>query len=198
MPNVYRITTDSGPDASFMQPKGMPPNMYKNDYSSAGAVVREKTPIPRWSKPDIYLSSGLKKIIEVFWLAEDELAKKQNGTIFFKIVGINPNRTCNGYVPYKKYPPMIIHVESTIDPNIYLAFIVYSDEVVRLRLVINTETDSSKSLEITSVYSWKIDIFKQFEAKIMRSLFSSPHKETPLYKEDMDGIVRFVVNGFWP
>jgi hypothetical protein len=167
--------------------------MYKNDYSSAGAVVRDKTPILRWSKPYIYLSSGGEKIIEVFWLAEDELAKKQNGTIFFKIVGIIPNRTCHGYVPYKKYPPMIIHVESTIDPNIYLAFIVYSDEVVRLRLVINTETDSSKSLKITSVYSWKIDIFKRFETKIMRHY---PHKETSLYKEDMDDIVRFVVMGF--
>jgi hypothetical protein len=140
---------------SFLQQPGIPLNMFKIDYT--GIVIdRNSIPTLRKGLPHTVISIRTEKI-EVFWL--DEMHKHQKDIIFFGIVGINPHCSCHGYNHYKKSQPQIIHVGETKEPNIYIVFIVYSDEVIRLRLVLNTSEESfSPRLQIMSIYSWNIRI----------------------------------------
>jgi len=140
---------------SFLQPPGIPLNMFKIDYT--GIVIdRNSIPTLRKGLPHTVISIRTEKI-EVFWL--DEQHADQKDIIFIGIVGINPDRSCYGYKHKNKYQPQIIHVGATKDPNIYTVFIVYSDEVIRLRLVLNTSKESfSPRLQIMSIYSWNIRI----------------------------------------
>lgn len=158
---------------------------------NGGVIERTRRPDLRKGSKSTFISIGTDKI-EVFWL--DEQHAHQKDIIFFGIFGIDPNRSCYGYKHNNKYPPQIIHVGATKDPNIYIVFIVYSNEVIRLRLVLNTSAvSSSQRLEIISIYSWNIRIYDIpiFKAKMQRLSFPDGEKV-----ENVDDIIRYLEMSF--
>lgn len=184
----FRFSGNGG--NKYFQPKGIPSNMFKID-ENGGVVERTRTPTLRKVLPRTFISTGTDKM-EVFWL--DEQHADQKDIIFIGIVGINPDRSCYGYKHKNKYQPQIIHVGATKDPNIYTVFIVYSDEVIRLRLVLNTSAESSSQrLEIISIYSWNISIYDItiFKAKMQRLSFPDGEEV-----ENVDDIIRYLEINF--
>ena len=184
----FRFSANGG--NTHFQPKGIPSKMSKID-ENGGVVERTRIPDMRNGLPRTFISMGT-PIIYVFWL--DEQHAHQRDIIFFGIVGIKPDRSCYGYEHNTKFPPQIIHVGETTDPNIYIVFIVYSNEVIRLRLVLNTNAESSSpSLEIMSIYSWNIRIcdIPSFKEKMLRLSFPDGEEV-----ENVDDIIRYLEMSF--
>jgi hypothetical protein len=183
----FRFSGNGG--KNYFQPKGIQLNMSKI-IQNGGVVERNRRPDTRNGLPSTIILLGTVNI-KLFWL--DEQHAHQKDIIFFGIDGINPDRSCYGYEHNTKFPPQIIHVGATKDPNIYIVFIVYLNEVIRLRLVLNTSAESSSpSLEIMSIYSWNIRIcdISKFKEK-MKQLSISP-KEV----KDVDDIIQYLETYF--
>lgn len=165
-------------------------DMFKIQHG-LGFVERSGLPNLRMSLPCTFISMKTDKI-NLFWL--DRQHKSHENIIFFNIVGNDHEHSCNGYDHNNQFPPQIIHVGATTDPNIYIVFIVYSDEVIRLRLVLNTSAESSSQrLEIISIYSWNIRIYDIpiFKAKMQRLSFPDGEEV-----ENVDDIIRYLEINF--
>jgi hypothetical protein len=75
-----------------------------------------------------------------------------------------------------------------------VVFIVYEDDVVRLRLSINTNYDSSLSLTISSIDSWET-VCHPF----LRSIILGGRKDNPdQNRADPNVVIEYVINEFYP
>lgn len=91
----------------------------------------------------------------VFWVDNSHMHKD---IVFFNITKYG-YKYCYGYDHAKpsslRHSPRIIYICEAENKDRYVVFIVYEDDVVRLRLSINTNYDSSLSLTISSIDSWE-------------------------------------------
>jgi len=95
-----------------------------------------------------------------------------------------------GYEHNRSLCPRIIHTSTTDDPNIYIVFIVYENEIVRLQLVIETSESSPPSVKITSIHSWEFNMYEDFKETTKR--LSSRHEK----EKNVDDVVQFLEKNF--
>ena len=115
----------------------------------------------------------------------------RKNNIIFNIGDIDSERFRGyGYEHNSNHCPRIIHTSTTDDPNIYIVFIVYDNEIVRLQLVIETSESSPPSVKITSIHSWEFNMYENFKETTKR-LYSHHEKE-----KNVDDVVQFLEKKF--
>jgi hypothetical protein len=111
--------------------------------------------------------------LDVFWVDNSHMHKD---IVFFNITE-HGYKCCYGYDHAKpsslRHSPRIIYICEAENKNSYVVFIVYEDDVVRLRLSINTNYDSSLSLTISSIDSWETVCYSFFH-KISLMQYDNP------------------------
>ena len=153
---------------------------------------------PQRVKRDETFISNETSTLDVFWVSNSN--RWYRDILFFNITGYEfnccygYNHCCYCYNYAKPRSPRIIHICQEENKNRYVVFIVYEDDVVRLRLSINTNYDSSLSLTISSIDSWET-VCHPF----LRSIILGGRKDNPdQNRADPNVVIEYVINEFYP